>query len=117
MTPTSDSPGSDTEGATATETPSGPVIKDADGNPLYTWDPQYGAGENGYAGKPGDVWYDGNWVDPDYAREQIAEDIHYQRQRDLERETFWTDVQESSDQWLQDRVRQNELEAQLEQFR
>jgi hypothetical protein len=114
MASTIDAPDGDSKGATATETPQGPVIIDADGEPLTGWDSKYGAGENGYEGKPGDVWYNGNWVDPDYAREQIAEDIHYQQQRDIEREAFWTDVQESSDQWLQDRVRQNELEAQLE---
>jgi len=118
MTPTIDSPGGDTEGATATETPREPVIVDADGNPLYTWDSKYGPGANGYAGKPGDVWYNGDWVDPDTARnqikQQIAEDIHYERQRDLERDAFWTDAQQASTDWLQDKVRQNEIEAQLE---
>jgi len=118
MTPTTDSPGGDTEGATATETPREPVIVDADGNPLYTWDSKYGPGANGYAGKPGDVWYNGDWVDPDTARnqikQQIAEDIHYERQRDLERDAFWTDAQQASTDWLQDKVRQNEIEAQLE---
>ena len=74
-----------TKGATVEPAPEGPVIIDADGERLPNWSPEYAAGENGYEGKPGDVWYDGNWVDPDYAREQVAEDIYYDNLRDIER--------------------------------
>jgi hypothetical protein len=47
-------------------------LKDENGNDLPTWDPnQYGAGANGQDGKPGWVWYNGNWVDPAAAKNQI----------------------------------------------
>lgn len=47
-------------------------LKDENGNTLLTWDPaQYGPGDNGKDGKPGWVWYGGNWVDPATAKSNI----------------------------------------------
>ena len=89
----------------------GAVIIDEDGEPLPTWSPEYGAGDDGNAGQPGDVWYDGNWVDPEYAQEQVAEDIQAAHDRDVEREAFWEDAQQRSEQWLSDRADQLESEA------
>jgi hypothetical protein len=47
-------------------------LMDENGNRLLVWDPeQYGPGANGQDGKPGWVWYNGNWVDPQTAKNQI----------------------------------------------
>jgi hypothetical protein len=47
-------------------------LKDEHGNTLLTWNPeQYGPGDDGKDGKPGWVWYNGNWVDPATAKSQI----------------------------------------------
>lgn len=47
-------------------------LKDENGNDLVTWNAdQYGPGANGQDGKPGWVWYNGNWVDPNTAKAQI----------------------------------------------
>ena len=53
--------------------PPAPVnMTDENGYPLPNWEPdQYGAGPDGNEGKPGQVWYHGNWVDAAQAQQDI----------------------------------------------
>jgi hypothetical protein len=88
----------------------GPTVVDLDGKPLPLWSPDSSPGENGQAGKPGDILVEGNWEDPDYAEERMRQ----LREREKERNTFWDDVQDKSQQWLQNRHQQLEAEASAE---
>jgi len=88
----------------------GPTVIGLDGKPLPRWTPDSSPGENGQTGKPGYILVEGNWEDPDYAEERMRQ----LRERDKERNTFWNDVQDKSQQWLQDRHQQLEAEAAAE---
>ena len=88
----------------------GPTILDPDGNPRPRWSPGAPPGENGYEGQPGDILVEGNWEDPDYARERM--DQLRRRKEELDRK--WKDWQRKSDEWLRNRHQQLEAEAAAE---
>ena len=49
-----------------------PTMTDENGNPITNWEPnKYGPGPDGNEGKPGQVWYNGNWVDAAQAQQEI----------------------------------------------
>ncbi|QGY38691.1 hypothetical protein GM415_00555 [Pseudodesulfovibrio cashew] len=82
----------------------GPVIYDADGEPLIVQDGTY------EGGKPGQVWYDGEWMDPSEAQKWIDERKQQLRDRDRERDQFWRDVEKDKDR--QRAEREADLQAQ-----
>ena len=70
---------------------SAPLVDPDTGEPLVVHDGRY------EGGKPGQVWYDGEWMDPDEARRWIAERQRQLAQRDKERADFWRDVERDKD--------------------
>jgi hypothetical protein len=104
----------------ATATPAGPdVLMDPwEGKPLTTWDPtKYGPGADGKPGQPGWVWWGGNWISPDDARDRIKASLDADKRRASEDKAFADDSARLSDQWMKDRERQLQKEADEEKRR
>lgn len=85
------------------------------GKPLTVWEPgRFGPGENGNPGEPGMVWWGGNWIDPEEARERINESLAADHRREAESEAFAQESQQRSEEWMRNRVQQLQQEAERE---
>lgn len=83
------------------------------GQRLTAWQPgKYGAGSDGRAGSAGDVWFQGRWVKPDFARDEIAASLAADRQRDAESAAFAAGTAAMVEQWAIDKG----LEARQEEW-
>ena len=96
------------------ETP--PPLLDPDGKPLIAWQPDaYGPGDDGIEGGPGQVWLDGNWVDPDQARGRVQEILDGEQAaaalRAAQKTNFEADTRMIMDDWLTDRTTANQAEV------
>jgi hypothetical protein len=86
--------------------------------PLISWDPtKFGPGADGKPGQPGWVWWGGNWIPPDDARERIKASIDADHRRAQEDTDFADESARQGDQWLKDRERQLQKEADDERRR
>ncbi len=94
----------------------GPIMDPWTGKPLTVWEPgRYGPGADGNPGRPGQVWFGGNWVDPDYARDFIRDSLAADQRREAESQQFWEESQQLSEQAMRNRRRTLEAEAAEEQ--
>ncbi|NQE45270.1 hypothetical protein C5S31_04510 [ANME-1 cluster archaeon GoMg2] len=85
-------------GGTAGGTSISPLIDPDTGEQLTVHDGNY------EGGKPGQVWYDGQWVDKGTAAQWIAERRDELTQRQHERESFWSDAERDREQRIKDRA-------------
>ncbi|MBM4287051.1 MAG: hypothetical protein FJ135_02680 [Deltaproteobacteria bacterium] len=80
----------------------GPTIKDEYGDPLVNWSPDYEAGRDDYPGRPGDVWYDGRWVDPKDAQKYIDQEIANNKWFEQQQQKFLEECRKSNQDWFRD---------------
>ena len=97
--------------------PEPPIITDEQGEPLERWSPEYGPGDDGYAGQPGDVWLWGRWVSPDQARAEVAEQVAINQQWEAESRARAEQFQEQEWNKLVQRNREEAAAWQAEQAR
>jgi hypothetical protein len=90
------------------------IIDPWSGRPLTEWKPGLEKGEDGNLGRPGQVWWGGNWVDPDDTRQRINESLAAEQRRAQESQQFSEQSQQLSEDWMRDRVQQLQQEAQRE---
>lgn len=81
---------------------------DAWGEPVIVQNGEYAGGEIGQ------IWWDGDWIDPDDARDKLREGYEAVAARDAQRETFWAESLAVSDAWLRAQTAANEAEAAAE---
>lgn len=85
-------------GGTAGGTSISPLIDPDTGEQLTVHDGNY------EGGKPGQVWYDGQWVGKGTAAQWIAERRNELAQRQHEREALWSDAERNREQRIKDRA-------------
>ena len=78
---------------------------DAYGERLVVQDGTYEGGE------PGDVWWDGEWIGPDQALDEIRAQEEAIRRRDLERDAFWSDSSARNREEMRELVQRGHAEA------
>ncbi len=79
------------------------IVDPYTGKELPPWQPgKYGPGADGKPGGPGTVWFQGQWVEPGYARDQIEQSVTDDRTRaaELDDGEFARGTAALRDQWL-----------------
>ncbi|MBU6423758.1 MAG: hypothetical protein KGQ88_06980, partial [Chloroflexi bacterium] len=79
------------------------IVDPYTGKELPPWQPgRYGPGADGKPGGPGTVWFQGQWVEPGYARDQIEQSLTADRTRaaELDDGEFARGTAALRDQWL-----------------
>ena len=82
-----------------------PLVDPDTGEPLTVHDGKY------ESGKPGQVWYNGQWIDRETAAQWIKEHQEEIAKRDEERKQFWDDVERNKEHVRIDRIKNLEREG------